>query len=215
MSGPVSPPSRLTPSANGTAPHVVDGVVQPPIPSVANVPGWYDYSALHDRMIESAFPGAWLVEIGVFHGLSLRHLAHRAKFANRDLTVVGVDWGRGSPEHRSHTASLPYGNLASPMLSTLITAGVADDVALILAPSVKAAKFVPDGSCHMVFIDGDHSRDAVTADIHAWMPKVARGGFLCGHDWSTHAGVRAAVCDVFGDKNHTALESPSCWCVQL
>lgn len=190
---------------------------------VANVPGWFDYSDLYNRVVDEAPRGSWLVEVGVYHGLSLRHLAHAAKAAMKNLTVVGVDWGRGSPEvpkteaiHPSNVATLAScGNLASPMLATLITAGVADDVALILSPSVRAAKFVPDGSCYMVFIDADHTRDAVLADIRAWAPKVAPGGVLCGHDYFVFPGVREAVHEVFGPQDRMCRDSNSCWEVRL
>lgn len=190
---------------------------------VACVPGWFDYADLYSRAVDESPPGSWLVEIGVYHGLSLRHLAHLAKAADKNLTVVGIDWGRGSPEvprgdsiHPDTIASeQPCGNLASPMLSTLITAGVADDAAIILAPSVKAAKFIPDGACHMVFIDACHERDAVAADIRAFLPKVAPGGWMCGHDWFVFPGVRQAVCEAFGYQDHMSRDAGSCWAVQL
>ncbi len=50
-------------------------------------------------------------------------------------------------------------------------------------PSVEAAKQFPDGSMDFVFIDADHTYDAVMADLNAWWPKVAKGGMLTGHDF--------------------------------
>ncbi len=101
------------------------------------------------------------------------------------------------------------------MLSTLITAGVADDVLLILAPSTKAAKLIPDGCAAMVFIDACHDRDAVVADIKAFMPKVASNGVIAGHDYFTFPGVRQAVHDVFGAKDWMCRDANSCWEVRL
>lgn len=34
----------------------------------------------------------------------------------------------------------------------------------------------------MVFIDGDHTLEAVRRDILAWRSRIAPGGLLCGHD---------------------------------
>jgi len=48
--------------------------------------------------------------------------------------------------------------------------------------SVNAAKYVKDGCLDFVFIDADHSRQAVKDDIIAWKPKLKETGFLCGHD---------------------------------
>lgn len=35
----------------------------------------------------------------------------------------------------------------------------------------------------MVFIDGDHSYEAVKRDIHAWVPNVKEGGIIALHDY--------------------------------
>lgn len=63
---------------------------------------------------------------------------------------------------------------------------------LIKAGTVGAAMHVPEGSLDFVFIDADHSEQAVRADIAAWAPKLKGSGWLIGHDinWP---GVRAAV----------------------
>lgn len=190
---------------------------------VAGVPGYFSYSALYNRIVDEAPPGSWLVEVGVYHGLSLRHLAHAAKAADKGLTVVGIDWGRGSPEVPKNEAihpdriaeQQPCGNLASPMLSTLLTAGLGNDVSLILAPSVLAAKFIPDGAAYMVFIDAEHTHDAVVADIKAYLPKVMPGGMLCGHDYFSFPGVRSAVHQVFGFKDWMCRDSNCSWEVRL
>jgi hypothetical protein len=49
--------------------------------------------------------------------------------------------------------------------------------------SATAAPLFVDGSLNFVFIDGNHSYVSVKEDIHLWRPKVARGGFLIGHDY--------------------------------
>lgn len=191
--------------------------------SIAGVPGFFDYASLYERVVEECPRNSFLVEVGVYHGLSLRHLAHLSKAADKNLTVVGIDWGRGSPEvpkgESIHPDTIaceqPCGNLASPMLSTLITAGVADETLLILAPSVKAAKLIPDGSCAMVFIDACHTKEAVAADIRAFLPKVAPNGICAGHDYFVFPGVREAVHDAFGFQDWMCRDANSCWEVRL
>lgn len=49
--------------------------------------------------------------------------------------------------------------------------------------SIEAAALVPDASLDLVFLDADHSREGVTADIAAWFPKVKAGGWIGGHDY--------------------------------
>lgn len=40
----------------------------------------------------------------------------------------------------------------------------------------------PDLVCDMLFVDGDHSFDAVVTDLQAWLPALRRGGVLAMHD---------------------------------
>ena len=56
--------------------------------------------------------------------------------------------------------------------------------------SVKAAKFFPDETFHFVYIDADHTYEAVTEDLNAWFPKVKVGGVIGGHDYISRAELR-------------------------
>lgn len=49
-----------------------------------------------------------------------------------------------------------------------------------------------DESLDIVFIDADHSYNGVKTDIINWLPKVKKGGIICGHDIN-QAEVRKAV----------------------
>jgi hypothetical protein len=42
---------------------------------------------------------------------------------------------------------------------------------------------IPDNSLDICFIDADHAYDSVYSDIKLCIPKVKKGGFLCGHDF--------------------------------
>ena len=93
---------------------------------------------------------------------------------------------------------------------------------VIKLPSLEAAPLFMDGYFDLVYIDGDHSYDAVIADIKAWMPKVRNGGILCGHDYRglVNSGettdcqnVILAVDDFFGDKK--TLLPYTIWAVEV
>lgn len=51
-------------------------------------------------------------------------------------------------------------------------------------PTTEAATMVPNDHFDFVFIDADHSYEAVRRDIQDWLPKVKVGGWLCGHDFN-------------------------------
>jgi len=49
--------------------------------------------------------------------------------------------------------------------------------------SEQAALLIADKSLDLVFIDGLHDFRNVTLDLNLWLPKVRKGGILCGHDY--------------------------------
>ena len=57
------------------------------------------------------------------------------------------------------------------------------NVRIIRGNSVDVAKTIEDNSLDFVFIDADHSYEAVKADLLAWVPKVRSGGIVSGHDY--------------------------------
>jgi hypothetical protein len=71
-------------------------------------------------------------------------------------------------------------------------------VHILRKPSLEAAEAFPNGKFDWVYIDGDHSEEAVLNDLRSWAPKLKRGGLLVGDDfqWRDEAGdfsVRRAV----------------------
>jgi len=79
-----------------------------------------------------------------------------------------------------------------------------DRARLIEGDTVAAAALVEDGSLDFVFIDADHSYEAVRRDIDAWRSKVKPGGWLGGHDYNRKfPGVIRAVDFAFGKRVYT------------
>jgi predicted O-methyltransferase YrrM len=54
------------------------------------------------------------------------------------------------------------------------------------------------GKANFIFIDADHSYEAVKADIAAWSKRLAPGGTIAGHDYDAHwPGVMRAVDEAY------------------
>jgi predicted O-methyltransferase YrrM len=78
--------------------------------------------------------------------------------------------------------------------------------------SEEASSHFEDESLDFVYIDGDHTYNAVTLDLEKWYPKVKKGGLFYGHDyyWEKNfilprMDVKPAV-DAFVAKNKLKLE---------
>ncbi|GAH12421.1 unnamed protein product, partial [marine sediment metagenome] len=53
----------------------------------------------------------------------------------------------------------------------------------------------------LVFIDAEHTYEAVQDDIATWLPLIKKsGGYITGHDYEhkNHPGVKKAVDEIFG-----------------
>lgn len=157
---------------------------------IAPVEGWLsrDEAELLYRAARSAVAGA-IVEIGAYRGRSTLALA----LGSRDgagLTVYSVDphrpWtGPGGGEYGPADREAFYRNV--------LAAGVAAWSRLVGLQSLEAARAI-DGPLSLLFIDGDHTDQAVMQDVRAWAPKLAADGLLLMDDVSdSFTGPRRAV----------------------
>lgn len=62
-----------------------------------------------------------------------------------------------------------------------------DDIVAMKEYSVSASKKFPSEFFDYVYIDANHSYEAVKEDIEHWYPKVKTGGYISGHDYR-HGG---------------------------
>ena len=126
--------------------------------------------------------GGAIVEVGSWMGRSLYAIAAGMKWgrlwAVDNMSGKSGASGSATPEEQEDGlySTLWQIKKAFPDLTT----------SLIPMASVDAARDVfARGKVELdaVFIDGDHRREHVTADIKAWGPLVRHGGEICGHDY--------------------------------
>lgn len=153
-----------------------------------NVEGYFTFPQFYSWLAKELPDSGYMVEVGCWKGQSVAYLAiELANQAKADCHVCIVD------TFTEHGASLQevLANLAP--VQPMITHRVSD--------SVSAAATFPPNSLDAVFIDADHTYEAVKADIAAWLPKVKKGGILAGHDFKHYPqmnfGVMRAVQEAF------------------
>jgi len=74
-------------------------------------------------------------------------------------------------------------------------------------PSISISnEQIPDESLDAVFIDADHSYDAVTADLIFWWSKLRKGGWLLGDDYASLFPSTTAAVNDFASKNNLRIE---------
>jgi len=131
---------------------------------------------------------AAIVEVGSWKGRSTVAICEGLRDGS-EATVWAVDTFAGDPDIAETTGAIDQQAVAAEFARN--TAGY-DCLRVIVAESVQAAAEFDDESLDWVFIDANHSYEAVVADIAAWAPKLKPGGLLSGHDYG-RAGVTDAV----------------------
>ena len=174
------------------------------------------WDAVAKHVLKTQIVGA---EVGVHRGQMSRQLFKL--IPNLKLYMIDI-WSEeaypdDSPESASEKGKRKYKELWKDNMEAARTAVRKYKAELIRSDSVKAADSFAEHSLDFVFIDADHSYEAVKADIKAWEIKVKPGGLICGHDYETKEnkkfGVNKAVDEIYGDKVVTG--SGGTWFVRL
>ncbi len=170
-----------------------------------DIPNWFDYTTLYESFARELPEGATFVEVGAWVGHSITHFAQTIKNLGKPCRIVTIDTFQGAPDEYIQRlyAERGGGSFRAIFDQTLREGGVTDLVEVIEGDSAESAKLFADGSVWGVFIDADHTTEAVRRDLAAWSPKIAPGGVLAGHD--IHAdSVAAAVPQPYVTASH-------CW----
>jgi len=172
------------------------------------VPGWFDFADIYDHTIARARDGAVFVEVGAYLGRSSLYLASRIQASGKRIRVYVVDLWDGwlyddyredSQEEQGDVRGPEWEDVFWRFIRNVRRAGVEDVIYPLKMPSEQAANLFEDGTLDFVFLDADHSYEAVRRDLEAWFPKVKRRGVLGGHDYlhPDFPGVRRAADEFF------------------
>ena len=165
--------------------------------------------------------GITVAEIGVFDGSTTHAYADIVKKNNGK--IYAIDWFKGNANVAGGVHGYNEAN-ASVVLDQFKTnlSEYLDIIEIKNGKSQDMIPSIPDASLDICFIDADHGYDNVYSDIKLCIPKVKKGGILCGHDFEgvqffneikdrdllnsdtcgdpwRHAGVIQAVFDHFGN----------------
>jgi predicted O-methyltransferase YrrM len=137
-------------------------------------------------LLRAAAGRGTIVEIGSYRGKSCALLALGSAPGGR---VTAID-----PHLASEGAGTTgYGDADEREFhATMARLGVADRVEHWVERSDDARPRWPDAPIDLLWIDGDHSYEAVARDLDDWSPLVRTGGVLACHDYGHREGVRRA-----------------------
>jgi predicted O-methyltransferase YrrM len=163
-----------------------------------NIPGWFDKTdADFYAWVASKLPApATVAEIGVWQGRSTVCLSNLLPPGSHHICV---DHFKGDPSAGFKNTRPEFDRFTNGLPLTVLQ-----------GDSVASASVFDNATFDFVFIDADHSYNAVLADITAWLPKVKPGGILAGHDIGFKS-VRRAVSELLPNY----IESANIWWITI
>ena len=150
-------------------------------------------------------------ELGVKEGRFTQYLLQ--KFPTLHMVAVDLWQEKPSSTRRGFETykTWDFGKIQADY--RLRTAPFQDRLTTMQCDTVKAAESFVDGTFDFVFIDAEHTYEAVKADIAAWLPKIRSGGLLSGHDYS---GSFPGVCDAVNEMKRKIIEgTDKVWAIRV
>lgn len=180
------------------------------------IPGWFTtedaecYRYIANQLQEFEF----FVEVGSWMGRSMACMITLLLERDKECHLNAVDTFKGTEaDGHANTVARAGGSIRS-QFDLNISNFDTDSLTVIELDSVTAAVHFIDHTVKAVFIDADHSYEALRNDIIAWVAKVQLGGIMAGHDYAPeYPDVVRAVDEAFG-KNNVQIFG-RCWLVQL
>jgi Methyltransferase domain len=169
--------------------------------------GWNSDDPLFRQVMERIRP-EFVVELGSWKGASAIHICNLArKMRLEPFTMVCVDtwlggpWHWQSPDRPDGFPSLGcrhgYPTLYYQFLANVIKSGHQDRIVPLPATTDAGAELLGNAGVKpvdLVYVDANHTFDAVYADICSWWSVVRNGGLFFGDDCTHHyPGVEQAV----------------------
>lgn len=150
--------------------------------------------------------GTAIVEIGSYRGKSTAYLAAAAP---KDVSVYAVDpWELLNISEWCHWCPARMQPTLAQFIEQLESVGLAHRVVAVQDFSVFAADNYAGPPISLLYIDGDHSREAVAVDFYSWYPHLAPVATVVFDDYGVtyNPGVKEAITDLGLDVQVTADE---------
>jgi predicted O-methyltransferase YrrM len=168
-------------------------------PTFGEIPGWFSYNELYDKMVTNAPFNSTFVEVGSWFGKSTNHLIKKILESKKDIKLTTIDTFKGSESSELDKVVVDAfsGDIFYEFIENTIISNNYDSFDIIKDTSKNASNNFKNSSIDFLMIDADHSYESVTSDIRNWFNKVKPGGYIAGDDYGVFDSVTKAVDDYF------------------
>jgi len=141
------------------------------------------------------------LELGVWTGENFAYILQQCPGIK---TLYGIDQYKPYQDWNRPITQEMIDDVKRQALENIEASGHKDKVILHEVSAVEGLSLIPDGSLDWIFVDGDHSYEGTLSDCEKYYPFLKKGGFFCGHDYSSIEAVHQAVSDFRAKNNITA-----------
>jgi hypothetical protein len=170
-------------------------------PEFNEIPGWFSYKEIYDRMVEKLPDGSNLVEVGSWLGKSTNYMADIIKKSKKKLNFTTVDTWKGTLDESLHQSIVSSfgGDIFYEFVDNTLHSNNYNTFNTIKDTSENASSQFQNSSLDFVLLDAGHSYTDVSNDLRYWYKKIKPGGFIAGDDYGTNifTGVTKAVDEYF------------------
>jgi len=163
-----------------------------------NIQGWANCTGYYHKMARELPDYCKVVEVGVWKGQSLFYLAVELHNQGKHCELYAVDTWEGSKEHAER---IKKEGSPEDVFDFFLNKWESEFVKIIKVKktSLQAAEDFKNAGMtfHQVFIDANHTYEAVKQDIMVWVLCLNSTGIMAGDDYhSSWPGVMKAVQEV-------------------
>lgn len=168
-------------------------------PEFNEIPGWFSYKGLYDKMVETAPFNATFVEIGSWLGKSTNYLVNKIRESKKNINFTTIDTFKGTETEWLHQTIVNQfdGDIFFEFVDNTIQSNNYASFNVIKDNSNIVASTFVNSSIDFLMIDAGHRYDEVTNDLNTWYHKVKPGGIISGDDYGVFKGVTEAANDFF------------------
>ena len=163
-------------------------------PEFNEIPGWFAYKDLYDKMIETSPFNSTFVELGAWFGKSTNYMAQKIKESKKNIHFTTIDTWKGSGSDMDNKIVNTFnGDIFYEFVDNTIMNENYGSINIIKDSSDKAVNQFWNNSIDFLMIDTSHEYEDVMQELDTWYNKIKPGGYICGDDYGVFQGVTRAA----------------------
>ena len=168
-------------------------------PKFNEIPGWFSYNELYDRIVDIAPFNSNIVEVGSWFGKSTNYLAKKIKESKKNIHLTTIDTFKGAEDEELQQTIVNAfnGDIFYDFVDNAVISDTYGTYDIIKDTADNASNQFGNSSIDFVMLDAGHSYETTTNHIKKWFNKVKSGGIIAGDDYGVFDGVTRAADDYF------------------